>query len=392
MRILPLDEATPPTSGGKASTLAALRRAGVDVPDGFVIPFDEYLRHHADGSADRAAAQPDPALTEEIGHHLARLLGGADRGWVAVRSSAGDEDGAQSSAAGQHDTVLAVRGTDAVAAAVARCWHSLHSTRATAYRRQLSDAAPQAMAVLIQRFVDADVSGVLFTGAPRVIEAVPGLGAPLVSGQITPDAWTLDDTGIVAHRPGTYRRRLDRHGEQLLNTSLPERPRPCLDDPAVHTIDRLGRDIHRALGFDADVEWALRDGRLHTLQARPITAPALPATSQGDGIPASPGVATGPTCVVRGPRDFHRFRLGDILVCRTTDPAWTPLFAHAAGVVTETGGLLSHAAIVARELGIPAVLSVPDATTRFPDGTRLIVDGATGAITAKPHESLPPGS
>lgn len=412
MSILTLDEATPETSGNKASTLATLRRAGIDVPDGFVVPFGEYRRHH-EAPLGPTSPQPDADLVDAIDAHLTLLAGRAGEGYVAVRSSASDEDGSQSSSAGQHDTVLAVRGPEAVAEAVARCWASLHSPRATAYRGTHPDrGTPPAMAVLVQQLVDADVSGVLFTRTPRVVEATPGLGALLVNGQVTPDAWTLDDTGIIARRLGTAGQRLDRHGEELLATPLPTGPSSgsraastagspaaptaepstpppaaargtgpmCLTDASVLELDRLGQAISETLGYDADIEWALTNGRFRILQARPITASVSLPHAESHGIPASPGRAVGTTCVLRGPRDFHRFQPGDIIVCRATDPAWTPLFSHAAGILTETGGLLSHAAIVAREIGIPAILSVLDATTRFPSGTHVTMDGTTGHI------------
>lgn len=472
--ILALRDATPATSGGKASILAQLMRAGIDVPDGFVIPVSEYRRHHperhnldglhldgdtADGDTVEVEGEPRPPdarLVEAIAGHLRRLLGGEDAGFVAVRSSGTGEDGAASSAAGQHDSFLAVRGTEAVAAAVARCWASLHSPRAIAYRSRQSTPAdePPAMAVLVQQLVDPDVSGVLFTRAQtqttRVIEATLGLAEPLVSGQITPDSWTIDDTGIITRRTGVITHRLDRRGDRLHTTPLlasdglcgdvrGDRPhttrlsgsgQPCLDDATVLDLDRLGARIATILGYPADIEWAIEGDRIHTIQARPITAhlpppdeqrpdapellgeapiepgvPVLELHERGaehdgrqrpgqrtrghetpgsglhvQGIPASPGSATGPTRVLVGPKDFHRMRPGDIIVCRATDPAWTPLFAHADGIITETGGLLSHAAIVARELGIPAILSVPDATTIYPDGTRITMDGATAHI------------
>ncbi|MGL5859729.1 MAG: PEP/pyruvate-binding domain-containing protein, partial [Phycicoccus sp.] len=341
----------------------------------------------------------EQGLVDAIGAQLHRLGGPADGGYVAVRSSAGDEDGHLSSSAGQHDTVLAVRGVDAVADAVARCWRSLHSARADAYRQRHPRAAGQApaMAVLVQRLVDADVSGVLFTRTPRAIEAGRGLGSLLVGGQVTPDAWTLDDTGILARRQGSSRRRLDRRGTRLVSTPLLDEEQLCLDDPEVHALDQLGRAVSAVLGYEADVEWAIAGGGIQVLQARPITAPlAHPgggldlATSGGHGIPASPGRATGTVRVLRGPRDFPRLAPGDILVCRTTDPAWTPLFTQAAGIITETGGLLCHAAIVARELRIPAVLSVPHATTRFPDGTPITIDGSTGHLQQRAHTVPPP--
>lgn len=382
MRTVALDDTIPATSGAKASTLGTLRRAGFEVPDGFVIPVSEFRRHCENDASQQVLPRLDPGLVDAIEEALCRLLGSSG-GYVAVRSSATDEDGHRSSAAGQHDTVLGVRGTHAVAEAVARCWASLQSSRATAYRQlnRRTGAETPAMAVLVQRLIDADVSGVLFTQTPRIIEATPGLGALLVSGHVTPDAWTLDDTGILGRRPGDIAHRLDRAGGELI-TRVPARSGMCLDDATVHELDRLGRAVATTLGYDADIEWAIAGRRLYTLQARPITAPLTGLLDQDQGIPASPGIATGTACVLRGPGDFRRFEPTQIIVCRTTDPAWTPLFGYAAGIVTETGGMLSHAAIVARELGIPAILSVPRATTRFPDGTRVTMDGTSGHIQA----------
>ena len=105
------------------------------------------------------------------------------------------------------------------------------------------------------------------------------------------------------------------------------------------------------------------------------------------GIGASPGTACGTARTVQGLDQFSAVRPGDVLVCRTTDPAWTPLFGMVAAVITETGGMLSHAAIVAREYGIPAVLGIPDALTRIPTGTTLLVDGTLGTVHGKPASS-----
>ena len=144
------------------------------------------------------------------------------------------------------------------------------------------------------------------------------------------------------------------------------------------------------LGGAQDIEWAIADGGIWILQARPVTA-APPAPSPFGasigaadtlaGTPGSHGTATGRARIVRGPGDFTRVQPGDILVCPYTDPAWTPLLRIAAGVVTETGGVLSHAAIVARERRIPAVLGVRSATARLHDGTTITIDGTTGTVT-----------
>jgi pyruvate,water dikinase len=151
----------------------------------------------------------------------------------------------------------------------------------------------------------------------------------------------------------------------------------------------LGRRCADLFGRAQDVEWAVRDGRIWLLQARPITALGPPSPPDGGmqapalvtGTPSSPGRACGPARLVRSVDEFPRVGRGDVLVCRTTDPAWTPLFRLAAAVVTETGGVLSHAAIVAREFGIPAVVGAGGAMTRLTDGRPVTVDGTAGMIS-----------
>lgn len=385
-----LRDAVAEDSGGKAAALGTLLRAGFEVPPGVVVPVQEYRRH-----LDRHALDPRSVVPEQLRE---RILGGAlddaltaafelelrpSRGralgpQVAVRSSATTEDTAGASAAGQHESLLAVQGSEAVRAAVLQCWASLWSRHAVDYRQASTteDAPPPEMAVIVQRFVEPDVSGVLFAGEESTLEAVRGRGEQLVGGALTPESWRIGAEGILERRFGD-------------GTRAGDGPRraPCLSDAQVHELVTLGDQISSVLGTAADVEWALLDDRLHVLQARPITA-AVPHAPRGgrpapgalQGTPAGRGVVTGTARHVRGPQDFRRVQPGDVLVCHATDPAWTPLFRVAAAVVTESGGVLSHAAIVARELGIPAVLAVPAAMTGIPDGALVTVDGDGGII------------
>ncbi|MFI7234872.1 PEP/pyruvate-binding domain-containing protein [Streptomyces cyaneofuscatus] len=388
------------TSGGKAAVLARLLAAGLPVPPGFVVPTAAYEEAAAGldfsgAGAVRDLPGPSPALTGEIARALTRITGD---GPVAVRSSATGEDTATATAAGQHDTFLGVNGPGEVADAVRGCWASLWSERAVAYRRRRPDAGAPVIAVLVQRLVDADVSGVMFTGAVAGagnglrLEASWGLGESVVGGRVTPDSWTVSGSTVSRRTPGTKRTRIDRGrtGVVTREVALADRARYCLTDEEVTRLAEFGRRTAGLLGGEQDIEWAIAGSRIWLLQARPVTRalPAEAAASAGapgrsggrTGTPGSPGSATGPVRVVRGPGDFGRVRSGDVLVCRTTDPAWTPLFGLAAGVVTETGGLLSHAAIVARELGLPAVLAVTDATAALPDGAVVEVDGDSGRV------------
>lgn len=382
------------TSGGKAAALGRLLEAGLPVPPGFVVPTAAY-EQAADGldfsdiGTVRDLADLPPALIDEIARALTRITGD---GYVAVRSSATSEDTLGATAAGQHDTFLGVRGPDQVADAVRGCWASLWSERAVEYRRRQTDADSPAIAVLVQRLVDADVAGVMFTGADVRLEASWGLGESVVSGQVTPDSWTLSGSAVTHRTLGTKRTRIDRDHTRIVTREVEpaDRERFCLTDEEVTRLAEIGRRTAHLLGGPQDIEWAITGSQIWILQARPVTSalPAGPAASPNTtgesnvrtGTPGSSGSAAGPARVVRGPSDFARVRPGDVLVCRTTDPAWTPLFGVVAAVVTETGGLLSHAAIVAREQGLPAVLAIPDATTVLRDGVMVEVDGSTGRV------------
>jgi pyruvate,water dikinase len=264
--------------GGKGLSLGVLAGAGLPVPPGFCVTSTAYRR--LDGRPPRS----DPALSAAIAAAY-RDLGG---GRVAVRSSATSEDGTVTSFAGQQETILDVAGEEAVVDAVGRCWASLHTDRAVAYRRhQGVDERGLAMAVVVQRLVPAEVSGVLFTRDPldpegrrMLVEASWGLGESVVSGRVTPDRYHVDrDSGAV----------LDRHVATKETLWSPEGPRPvpddkrnapCLDEPRLAELAELGRRIERLYGDDRDVEWAWAEGRFWVLQARPITAGGMAELEQ----------------------------------------------------------------------------------------------------------------
>ncbi|TCC01727.1 PEP/pyruvate-binding domain-containing protein [Kribbella soli] len=376
--LVPLADATTDRCGAKAATLATLLRNDLPVPEGVVIPF--------------GAQQAGDGLPDGLVDELSRWLASVGDPPVAVRSSAANEDTALASAAGQHDSFLGVQGIAAVVDAVRACWASVWSARATAYRN--GSEAP-AMAVIIQRHLDADVSGVMFTNpnGPTLIEASWGLGPSVVEGRVTPDCYQVTAAGTVTRAIGDKLTSLDRQGSALTVREVPtdQRRTPALSDATAVQLAALAQTVTTLLGGPQDIEWSLSTNTPWLLQSRPITtqpplAARAPLTGERanrrllTGIPGSHGTATGPARVVRGPADFPQVHPGDILICPHTDPAWTPLLSIAAGVITEQGGPLSHAAIVAREHKIPAVLAVPQATTQIPTNTPITINGTTGTV------------
>ncbi len=257
--------------GGKGLSLGVMAQAGLPVPPGFCISSAAQRRLRGQ------APQADEALAGAIVAAYRRLGAGT----VAVRSSATAEDGASSSFAGQQETVLGVNGEGELLDAVARCWDSLESERARAYRRQRGVAGNGlAMAVVVQCLVHAEVAGVLFTRDPldpegrrMLVEAAYGLGESVVSGQVTPDRFHVDrDTGSVRERAVSTK--------TLQRTATGPEPvppawqnRPCLDDAQLALLAGLGRQVEGLYGGPRDVEWAWAGGRFWLLQARPITTP-----------------------------------------------------------------------------------------------------------------------
>ncbi|WGP08015.1 PEP/pyruvate-binding domain-containing protein [Bacillus subtilis] len=384
--LITLSEATRADTGGKAATLGLLLHEGLPVPDGFVVTFD----------CQPAVASDERSVRAVVADELARL----GDPMVAVRSSASNEDTAEASAAGQYESFIGVQGADEVCRAIFACRESAGALRVADYLTRTggtdSRSAPR-MAVLVQPMIEAEISGVMFTpqdyGEPTRIEASWGLGLSVVGGIIAPDTYEVASDRIIGFSVGSKQKRIDldhEHGGVVTSAvTRDRRSARTLDDATVAVLTDLGSRIASVLDGPQDIEWAVAGGAVWILQARPITA-ALPSgrlcgssSSAGalNGTPGSHGVVTAAARIVRGPSDFPTVRAGEIVVCPYTDPAWTPLFTVAAGVVTETGGTLSHAAIVAREYCIPAVLGIDGATAHIEDGVRIRLDGTAGTVT-----------
>ena len=274
--------ADPALVGPKAAHLSALA-ASHPVPPGFCLTAEAYRRAEREGGID-------PELSRAIVDAYAQLVGDASPPPpVAVRSSALDEDGPAASFAGQHETILGVVGLDAVLEAIDRTWASLHSETALAYRRD--HGLPEdglALAVLVQRLVLADASGVAFSVDPvsgrrdrMVVNATWGLGESLVAGHVTPDGWTLDKTSLAAveSRPSSKTKMTVVAGQGTKEIAVPGflRDRPALADDTLAAVATLARDLEARQGWPVDAEFAVADGSLYLLQCRPVTALPEPA-------------------------------------------------------------------------------------------------------------------
>ncbi|PEN12928.1 phosphoenolpyruvate synthase [Longibacter salinarum] len=355
----------------------------------------------------------DQQLTEayrELGRRLKR-----DDVSVAVRSSATAEDLPTASFAGQQESFLNVRGEDDLKAACRRCFASLFTERAISYREAHGfDHMKVALSVGIQQMVRADraSAGVMFTIDTEsgfrdvaLIHAAWGLGEVVVKGQVTPDQYMVytpfvDRKGgppILEKTCGTKRQKLvyteegTGSGTSSVETTPEEREAFVLTDSEIQRLARWGADIEDHYGFPMDIEWA-KDGEndaIYIVQARPETVHGKAGTStitsyqlietgqelvKGQSVGES--IASGPVRIVTDPTSSSTFPEGAVLVAENTDPDWVPIMRKASAIVTDHGGRTSHAAIVSRELGVPAVVGTRTATSVLESGQQVTVSCA----------------
>ena len=422
--------------GGKGANLGEMTSAGLPIPPGFVVTAEAYLeaidhagirRRLLDGFREAAAAADDPgrlttaaaALREAVrgvpipDDVRAAILGEyhrlGDGIAVAVRSSATSEDAEGTSFAGMHDTYNNVVGDEAVLTQLRECWASLYGDRVISYRASQGMDEEPVLAVVVQTQVISDRSGVMFTIDPStgardhlVIEAALGLGEVVVSGAVEPDTYLVAKDGprLISARVGRQTHRLvaDDDGtvrrEDLDSQHADAR---VLTDAEVLEVAALGLRVEAHYGQPQDTEWAYSGGRLFMLQSRPVTtlgggplpAAGADAAETGSqpagtvllrGLAAAPGRVTGRVRILQSPSEGASLQTGEILVAPMTNPDWVPTMRRAAAVVTDGGGMTCHAAIVARELGVPAIVGARTATTLLRDDELVTVDGAKGEI------------
>jgi pyruvate,water dikinase len=359
-----------------------------------------------------------PALEAAVVEAYGRMAAEAPDVTVAVRSSATAEDLPDASFAGQQETYLNIHGVENVLAAVRKVFASLYNDRAIAYRVHKGFAHEEvALSAGVQRMVRSDLgaSGVMFTldtesGFDGVvfITSSYGLGETVVQGAVNPDEFYVYKPNLEARRPAILRRSLgakalrmvfaqDRSAGRSTHTeAVPEalRARFSIDDAEVEELARYAVTIERHYGRPMDIEWGRDgiDGRIYVLQARPETVKSregageslrrfsLPERSRvlASGRAIGQKIGQGVVRLIRSAAEMERVRAGDVLVTDMTDPDWEPVMKRAAAIVTNRGGRTCHAAIIARELGIPAVVGCGDATSVLADGTEVTVSCAEG--------------
>ncbi len=434
------------TVGGKNSSLGEmishLANLGVSVPDGFATTaqaYRDFLRHQgldARISKELAALDVDdvdklttvgarirewvqttpfpPQLERDILDSFARMSDGRDIA-VAVRSSATAEDLPDASFAGQQETFLNVRGTEALLKCVREVFASLFNDRAISYRVHQGFAHDQvALSAGIQYMVRSDLgsSGVMFTldtdsGFRNAVfvTASYGLGETVVQGAVNPDEFYVYKPALRAGQAPILRRTLgakaikmvycDDPKQRVATVDVPteDRQRFSISDEDLIELSKQALIIEEHYGCPMDIEWGKdgESGKLYILQARPETVQsragrvvqryALKGRRSAviaSGRSIGQRIGAGPARIIRDVKEMARVQSGDVLVADMTDPDWEPVMKRAAAIVTNRGGRTCHAAIIARELGIPAVVGCGDATQTIREGTEVTVSCAEG--------------
>ena len=417
--------------GGKGANLGEMTNAGFPVPGGFVVTADAYftfLRENkliskikellATVNYDRPEslsqvsahikkiiieAKMSATLIGEIESSYRKLGGSLKDSLVAVRSSATAEDLPTASFAGQQETFLNVQGEANLLLKIKAGWASLFEPRAIFYRHeQKFDHFRVGIAIVVEKMIESEQSGVMFTIDPVtndkgkvVIEAILGLGEFIVQGRVTPDHYEVSKkeykiiNKTVAHQEEMLKK-VNKDNKEI-KLSAHEGGVQKISEEQIIALAKIGEKLEKHYYFPQDIEWAIEKGNLYIVQTRAITTTKSTKAQETStitsklqlllkGAPASPGIASGQVKIVRSVADLSKIVKGDVLVAPQTNPDYVPAMKKASAIVTDKGGRTSHAAIVSRELGIPAVVGTEKATTILKPGVVVTVDGAKGEI------------
>jgi len=424
--------------GGKGANLGEMTENGFPVPEGFVVTTEAFTHFLEKNSlierlnclAGKLRMDSDAQLTEasnelrrlfdeskipqdlafEIIERYEQMARNDKTARVAVRSSATAEDLPTASFAGQQDTYLNINGEMNVLEKVKRCWSSLFTPRAIAYRISKGfDHNRVRLAVVVQEMIDSEVSGVMFTLDPTasskqmMIEAGFGQGEAIVSGKVTPDTYFVDrDTYKISEKKvSTQKWKLSMGPENDLmriDFSYDDSNKQKLPDEKIIELAKIGSRIEDHYRGPMDVEWCMEDGKLYVVQARPVTTlNGRVKTMAGKekskepekgkvqkvilkGLAASPGVVSGKIRIYNEGESLDVVKKGEILVTVMTSPDMVPAMTSAAAIVTDEGGMTCHAAIVARELGMPCIVGAREATRILKTGMMVTIDGTRGIV------------
>ncbi|MFO7728330.1 MAG: phosphoenolpyruvate synthase [Desulfonatronovibrio sp.] len=435
--------------GGKNASLGemiqTLKKKEIRVPDGFATTTEAYWKFIEENRMEEKLTrfldnyQKDKKSLKETGKSIRRLFSdatmpqdvardireayselskryNADEADVAVRSSATAEDMPEASFAGQQETFLNIIGEESLVGACKKCFASLFTDRAIAYREENNfKHMDVALSVGIQKMVRSDLagSGVLFTldtdsGFPDVvlINAAWGLGENVVQGTVNPDQYTVFKPflskevidPIIEKTRGSKEKKMvyadtGKKTVRNIKTTQEERDSFVLTEDEIIQLARWSQAIEDHYAKPMDIEWAKdgEQGRIYIVQARPETVHSAKAAAtlktyrlmeEGKrlltGLSIGQSIAAGKAAVIKSSAQIGRFKEGSVLVTTMTDPDWVPIMKRAAAIVTELGGRTSHAAIVSREMGIPAIVGAKDATSILKDDQEVTVSCAEG--------------
>lgn len=426
-------------AGGKGASLAEMYNAKVPVPPGFVVTAQAYSYFFSKTGLDKQVsyilngidvnntAQLENAsktiramiektkmpsdledeiieayqiLDSEQSERATALLKKGRGVFVAVRSSATTEDLADASFAGQQDSYLNVRGEKELIESVRKCVSSLFTARAIYYRAKKGFAHDKArLAVVVQVMVNSEKSGVMFSRNPTkeentiVIEAVWGLGEGIVSGKIKPDHYVVDGNlesfdlmRADISKKKTAIVRGDEGSTETITLDEEKAERRVLDNYELKRLAFYAKQLEEHYGIPQDIEFAIDSRGIYIVQSRPITTKPreerekIKGIALLNGLGASPGVASGKVKIVHSLKDLELVKEGDVLVTEMTNPDMVVTMQRAAAIITDEGGVTSHAAIVSREMGIPAVVGTGNATEKLKEGMFVTVDGSNGAV------------
>lgn len=416
--------------GGKGANLGEMTRAGFPVPPGFIVTADAYYQYIQENHLDeeiqeilQTVVYEDHLSLEQASKRIKQLLlrgklsedvaraitsaydtlGDTQDVLVAVRSSATAEDLPSASFAGQQETFLNVKGKEQVLQKVKQAWASLFDARAMFYRHERQfDHLRVGIAVPVERMIEAEASGVMFTVDPVTndrskitIEAIYGLGEMIVQGEVTPDHYEVakSSLALLLKQIETQAVKLEKQDTETKEVSVAPQVQHVqkITDEDILSLARLGMQVEAHYHFPQDIEWALAQGRIYLVQTRPVTTlqekgrpqptvslEALPLLVAGD--PASPGIASGPVRILHDATEIEKICAGDVLVAPQTNPDFVPAMKKVVAAITDLGGRTSHAAIVSREIGIPAVVGTAHATQTLVEGMVVTVDGTKGKV------------